>query len=101
MAFSYIQVGIGENESSEVPSWSLSTSENPSTGFFSALVSVPEDGSVELSLYDVSGRVVAEISQELPAGTHSVNFTGLSQGVYFCAMRTDDYSATERVVVLK
>ncbi len=93
-----IQLGIRENPSSL---WSLHFLENPSTGFFSALVSVAEDVSVELSLYDVSGRMVAEVSQELPAGTHSVNFTGLAQGVYFCTMRAGDYSATERVVVLK
>ena len=102
VAFSYTsQVSVGETGSDEVPSWSLNTAENPSHGFFSALVSVPMNGLVELSLYDVSGRVVAEVSQELPAGTHSVNFTGLAQGVYFCTMRAGAFSATERIVVLK
>ncbi len=96
-----VQVGVSESESSEVPSLSLSVSENPSTGFFSAVVSVPEDALVELSLYDVSGRVVTEVSEELPAGTHSVNFAGLAHGVYFCTMRTGSFTATERVVVLR
>ncbi len=63
-------------------------------------MSVSEDVSVELALYDVSGRVVAEILQELPVGTHSVNFPGLAYGVYFCTMRAGDFTATERIVVI-
>ena len=100
VAFAYTQVGIGESESGEVPSWSLHSLENPSHGFFSAVVTIPEDISVELSLYDVSGRVVAEVSQELPAGTHAVNFTGLAEGVYFSTMCAGEFSATERIVVI-
>ncbi len=56
---------------------------------------------VQISLYDVSGRVIAESSQEFPSGTHSVIFQGLSQGVYFCVMNAEEYTATERVVILK
>ena len=102
VAFSYtLQVGVGESESDEVPSWSFYTLENPSHGFFSALVSVPETGLVNLSLYDVSGRVIEEVSQELSIGTHSVNFTGLAEGVYFCVVTAGEFSATERIVVLE
>lgn len=100
VAFAYTQVGIGEGESSEIQSWSLRASENPSHGFFSALVSVPEAGLVKLSLYDVSGRVITQTSQELPIGTHSVNFTGLAEGVYFCKMSAGEFSATERIVII-
>jgi len=96
-----LQVGVSERTLAEVEQWSLHSLENPSHNFFSAIVSVPEEGPVELLLYDVSGRVVAEVSQELPAGTHSVNFPGLAEGVYFCTMRAGDFAATERVVVLE
>ena len=102
VTFSYaLEVGVAEGESSEVQSYSLHATENPSRGFFSALVSIPESGSIDLFLYDVSGRVVAEASQEFPSGTHSVVFTGLAEGVYFCTMHTGEFSATERIVVLK
>ncbi|MCD6588053.1 MAG: T9SS type A sorting domain-containing protein [Candidatus Fermentibacteraceae bacterium] len=100
VAFVFTHVAIVENEFGEVHSWSLHASENPSHGFFSALVSVQETGLVELSLYDVSGRVIAETSQELLTGTHSVNFTGLAEGVYFCTMRAGEFSVRERIVVL-
>ena len=35
------------------------------------------------------------------SGTHSVDFTGLSDGVYCYTMRAGDFTATERVDVLK
>lgn len=102
VTFSYdLLVGTEESESGEVPSWSLQALENPSHGFFSALISVPETGTVELSIYDVSGRVAGNVSQEFVSGTHSVNFTGLSEGVYFCTMQAEGFASTERVVVLK
>ncbi len=101
MALSYtLQVGVGDSGSTEVPPWSLNSFENPSHSLFSASVSVQEAWSVNLSLYDVSGRVIAEVSQELSIGTHSVNFTGLAEGVYFCVMTAGEFSATERIVVL-
>ena len=101
MAFRYTtRVGVGETGSSEIPSWSLHASENPSHSFFSVLVFVPEAGLVELSLYDVSGRVIGFTSQELSTGNHSVNFNGLAEGVYFCVMNAGEFSATERIVVL-
>jgi len=99
--FSYsLIVAVDESESSEVPQWSLHPLENPSRGLFSALVSVPETGLVELSVYDVSGRVVSEAVQNMPTGTHSVSFSGLAEGVYFCTMRAGEFSATERFVVV-
>ena len=101
VSFSYTLItGTEENESDEVPSWSLSTSQNPSYGFFSALVTVPETGIVELSLYDLSGRVITKTLQEFGAGTHSVDFSGLTEGIYLCKMRTDEFSATERIVIV-
>ncbi len=101
VAFSYSQVGIEESSSSEVTTWSLHATENPSYGFISVTISAPEAGFAELFLYDISGRLVTSTSQELPSGTHSVNYYGLAEGVYFCTVHAGDFSATERVVVLE
>ena len=100
--FSYtVYVSIEEGMSGDITSWALLPTENPSYGYFSAMIAVPEPGMVELALYDVSGRVVAESSQEFPMGTHSVIFGGLAEGVYFCVMRAGEYMAIEKVVVLQ
>jgi len=56
---------------------------------------------VELMLYDLAGRVISEYSQEFAAGTHSVYFNNLAEGIYFCTMRAGDFTATEQVVILR
>ena len=100
--FSYsTYVSTEENSSGDITSWALLPPENPSYGHYSAMITVSEPGMVELALYDVSGRVVAESSQEFSMGTHSVIFGGLAEGVYFCTMRAGEYTATEKVVVLE
>ena len=47
------------------------------------------------------GSHVLQYSQELLGGIHSVFFNNLVEGVYFCTMHAGDFTATERVVVLK
>ena len=102
VSFSYtVYVSVEESSSGVITSWALLPASNPSYGYLSALITVPEPGFVELQLYDVTGRVIAGVSQEFSIGTHSVNFHGLAKGVYFCVMRAGDYIATEQVVVLR
>ena len=90
-------MGIGDTSNS----WDLAPAANPSFGNFAVQVSVPQSVIVDLLLYDVSGRLIAQHSQELPGGEHSVSFSNLHEGVYFCTMRAGDFTATERIVVLK
>ena len=98
VTFSYIlQLGIGDTE---VGSWTLNLSSNPSWGKLSAIITVPEPETVYLHLYDVSGRVVAESTHDFLVGSYSVNFIGLSQGVYFCVMRAGDFFTSVKVVIL-
>ncbi len=98
VSFNFYYTGINTDD---VSLWSLCFSENPSCSHLLAIFSVPEAGTVDLLLYDVSGRVIAEVSQESPTGTHSAIFGDLAEGVYFCTMRAGDFSATEKVVVLE
>jgi len=65
------------------------------------MITVPETGCVKLSLYNIAGRVITDISQEFSPGSHSVSFLDLNEGIYFCAMRAWDFFATEKVVVLR
>ena len=89
--------GIGDNNTS----WDLAPASNPSFGSFAVQVSVPQAAMVDLLLYDVTGRLIAQQSQELPGGEHSVTFNNLHEGVYFCTMYAGDFTATERIIVLK
>ena len=94
-------LGINEPGSTEIVSWGFVPAANPSSGNCVIQVSLPHQATVDLLLYDVTGRVVARYSQELSGDTHPVVFNDIAQGVYFCTMHTGDFNATERIVVLK
>ena len=83
-------------------SWGLSPLENPSHGgALSVRISVAVPGSVELHIYDITGRKIMESYGEYTGGEHTVNFQGLLEGIYFCHMRAGNFSVTERMVVIR
>jgi hypothetical protein len=74
---------------------------NPVTSF---KFSIPEDGNVQVAVYDVSGRMVAELVN----GYHSANTypvvwdaKELSSGVYMVNMIAGDYSTIQKVMLIK
>ncbi len=94
-------VNIGDTNPEEITCWGFEPVANPSFGNLAILVSAPQPAMVDLLVYDVTGRLIAEYSQELPGGVHSVYFNNLSEGIYFCTMHAEGFTATERIVVLK
>ncbi len=59
---------------------------------------------VSLSIYDISGRVVATlVDARLPAGSHHVTWetNDTPSGVYFYKLSTGDFSAARKMLVLK
>ncbi|HMQ68509.1 MAG TPA: T9SS type A sorting domain-containing protein [Ignavibacteria bacterium] len=77
---------------------------NPSTKIEFQL---PEDGIVNLSVYDNSGREVVTLVNEFKtAGYYSVNFSvtgssSLSSGVYFYKLTSDSKSITKKMLLVK
>jgi len=64
--------------------------------------SLPEPASVEISVFEVSGRLVDEIhGDEYDSGFHDVLLEELSPGIYFCRMISGDFTATQRFVVIE
>lgn len=101
VAFSYtLHPGAGTSSSGEADSFLLLPSENPSYTCAVFQLTVPESVLGDVLLYDVCGRIVANFSQEFSIGTHSINFNGLSGGVYFCVLRAGDVSVSTETVVL-
>jgi hypothetical protein len=65
---------------------------------------LPLDGKVSLKLYDMIGREVATLVNEVQtAGYYSVNFNGssLSSGVYFYTITSNNFAATKKMMLLK
>lgn len=74
---------------------------NPSTtiSFY-----IPRASNVQLSVFDVTGRVVQSISMGMvSAGQHQVTINGsdLPSGIYFYRLTAGTYQATKRMVLMK
>ncbi len=65
---------------------------------------LPKANNVILSLYDITGReVLSVVNERQEAGYYSVMIdgTGLSSGAYFYTLRTNDFSSTKRMFLIK
>jgi hypothetical protein len=71
--------------------------------------SIPNQGKVTLSIYDVSGRLVKTLVDEhKKPGIYSTNWNGtdkqgkkVSQGVYFYVLKTDNNKMQKKMLMLK
>ena len=92
------------NEPIMVTEFSLSTAyPNPFNPVTSFEYTIPEDGMVQVAIYDISGRMVSELVNEYQsAGTYPVVWDAqkLSSGVYMVNMTAGDYSTIQKKVML-
>lgn len=75
---------------------------NPSQGMINFAFSLPEEGWVNLTVYDVSGRCVASpASSNMIAGQHEVSLfcSEIPPGVYLCHLETGTGCITRRLVI--
>lgn len=101
-------VGIGGQEWN-APRASLSVGPVPCFGVLSIGFTLPESGRTVVSVYDMTGRVVATpVDDVLAAGDHSVVWGCSGQGagsvpagVYFCRLETASASISRRLVLLR
>jgi flagellar hook assembly protein FlgD len=71
--------------------------------------SLKEKGHVSMRVYDVSGRLVRVLVDEVrEAGAYEVVWDGANDearrtasGIYFCRMETTDYERTLKMVLLR
>lgn len=86
------------------PEPELICSPNPCTGNTILRYSLPSAGAMDISVYDLTGRMVRQISSSFmePAGSGSIPFdvSGLGSGIYFLRLDTDGGSCCARLVVI-
>ena len=69
--------------------------------------SIPEGQNVNLQVYDIQGKLVAEIlnGSNLAAGNYEVNFNSanshLSSGTYYYTLKTDKFTQTKKMTIVK
>ncbi|MBS1514521.1 MAG: T9SS type A sorting domain-containing protein [Bacteroidetes bacterium] len=74
---------------------------NPTTGIS---FSISKSSFVNLSVYDVTGKIISElVNSHKAAGDYSINFdaSSLPAGIYFYALRTEDFSETKKMILSK
>ena len=74
---------------------------NPST---TISFDIPVDGKVSLKLFDMSGKEISTLVNEVKtAGYYSVNFnaSNLTSGIYFYSIQAGDFTATKKMMLVK
>ena len=93
-----------EEQGTVAPSSYLSLMSNPIDHSTTVRFVLPHAGHSSLKVYNTMGQEVASlVDKELQAGEHSVIFApeGLPGNVYFLRLQAGDYSATEKLVLIK
>ena len=74
---------------------------NPSTRI---KFSIPEETNVKLLVYDILGREVSQlVNQVMKAGTYTFNWdaSGNSSGIYFYKLQTDNFVKVNKMILMK
>ncbi len=92
--------------SGEVPSaFALSQNyPNPFNPVTNIKFSIPKSASVMLTVFDVSGRQVAElVNEQLSAGSYNFDFNAshLSSGVYFYKLVSNEFTDVKKMILVK
>ncbi|OGC90552.1 MAG: hypothetical protein A2W25_00505 [candidate division Zixibacteria bacterium RBG_16_53_22] len=82
---------------------------NPFNASTTISFDLPADGDVELSVYDIMGRLVATlVNGPLSAGSHQVVWNGrsdrgdkISTGVFFYRLRSSEFDETKKMLLIK
>lgn len=101
-----IMTTTGISGNNQIPgSFSLSQNyPNPFNPSTTIKFSLPLSGSVKLNVFDITGRLVAEIlNQNLQAGNHEVSFNaqGLSSGAYFYRLEANGFTDIKKMILVK
>jgi len=77
---------------------------NPFNPVTNIRYSIPKSGFVSIKIYDVTGRMVKELVNEMKeTGSYSVVFEGsaFASGVYFYRIESNSFTDTKRMVLVK
>lgn len=98
------------SEDTELPPFQLSAVNCPNPFSHSTTIkySTPQDGSVNMSIYNLKGQLVCTITDmQLKAGNHTTVWNGtdagdklVAEGIYFCRLQNKDRCITRKMLLL-
>ncbi len=77
---------------------------NPFNSLTSILYQLPVESRVELKVYDMLGKEIAVLVEKIQhPGTYRISFSAsnLSSGIYFYRLRTDNFTETKKMILIK
>lgn len=74
---------------------------NPTFNDARLVFAVPVDTQAELTVYDLTGRIIQSINGEYEQGVHEVMLDDLACGVYFVQMTSEEFVAMQHFVVIE
>ncbi len=81
---------------------SLNGSPNPFNNSINIIYELPQDGKINLSVYDIRGRLVDTlIEKQLSKGRHSLAWHSDKSGVYFLALSNSERQIFRKVVCVR
>jgi len=99
-----MELSIDSNNHLLPTQFALSSYPNPFNPTTTISYSVPKARAVSVKVFDITGRMVATLVDEmLMAGEHTAVFDGsaLPSGLYFAQLRAGDITQTQKMVLLK
>lgn len=94
-----------DNPVEEVDSYGLSQNyPNPFNPSTTIKFQIPVEGNVSVKVYDISGKLVAELVNEfMQTGRHSVQFNGsnLSSGAYYYRIDANGFTDIKKMLLIK
>jgi len=81
---------------------SFSVYPNPIKDKATITLSITENKTVKVELFDITGKLVQKIDEKnLSAGTHEFELLteDLKNGVYFCKVTAGDWSVAKRLII--
>jgi hypothetical protein len=104
-----VSSGIEENKMFQASSFTLHVFPNPAKSLSVIRYSIPVKANVSLQLFDISGRLVKTLTnQEKNVGNYSFIWNGtddndqkVSEGVYFCILKTDKKTLKQKFLIVK
>lgn len=101
----YTVTGVVQNTTIQPDSYVLKQNfPNPFNPVTSIVYSLKESGNVELTVFDISGKVITKLINSVQQrGEYKVDFDAgnLASGVYYYTLKTIDFSETKSMVLLK
>ncbi len=89
---------------SNPPTFHLSNYPNPFNNSTAITFSLKRSSAVTLNIYDLKGRMIQTLAnKELSSGEHRFEFSaeGLSSGVYYCILKTNEAAETRKLLIIK